>query len=76
MHILPTCMSGHHVHMWQLRRSKEGLAFSGTRVVSVCEPLCGCWDLTLSHLQEQQVLLTSKPSLQPLYENLSVLGKS
>lgn len=27
------------------------------------EPLRGCWESSLGHLQEQQMLLTTKPSL-------------
>jgi hypothetical protein len=30
-----------------------------------CEPLCGCWELNSGPLEEQTVLLTSEPSLQP-----------
>ena len=30
-----------------------------------CEPPCGCWDLNSGPLEEQSLLLTSKPSLQP-----------
>jgi hypothetical protein len=30
-----------------------------------CEPLYGCWDLNSGHLEEQSVLLTPEPSLQP-----------
>ena len=28
-----------------------------------CEPPCGCWELNLGPLEEQQVLLTTEPSL-------------
>jgi len=31
-----------------------------------CEPPCGCWELNLGPLEEQSVLLTAEPSLQPL----------
>jgi hypothetical protein len=31
-----------------------------------CEPLCGCWELSSGPLEEQSVLLTTEPSLQPL----------
>jgi hypothetical protein len=31
-----------------------------------CEPPCGCWDLNSGPLEEQSVLLTAEPSLQPL----------
>jgi len=30
-----------------------------------CEPPCGCWDLNSGPLEEQPVLLTAEPSLQP-----------
>ena len=30
-----------------------------------CEPPCGCWELNTGPLEEQSVLLTSEPSLQP-----------
>jgi hypothetical protein len=30
-----------------------------------CEPLCGCWELNSGPLEEQSVLLTIGPSLQP-----------
>ena len=31
-----------------------------------CEPPCGCWDLNSGPSEEQSVLLTTGPSLQPL----------
>ena len=30
-----------------------------------CEPPCGCWDFELRTSEEQSVLLTAEPSLQP-----------
>ena len=33
-------------------------------VTDGCEPPCGCWELNSSPLEEQSVLLTTKPSLQ------------
>jgi hypothetical protein len=35
-----------------------------------CEPPCGCWELNPGPLEEQSVLLTAEPSLQPLYRVL------
>jgi len=32
-----------------------------------CGPPCGCWELNSGPLEEQSVLLTAEPSLQPLY---------
>jgi hypothetical protein len=31
-----------------------------------CEPPYGCWELTLGPLEEQSVLLITKPSHQPI----------
>ena len=31
-----------------------------------CEPPCVCWELNSGPLEEQPVLLSSEPSLQPL----------
>ena len=36
-----------------------------------CEPTCGCWDLNSEPSEEQSVLLTAEPSLQPLNKSLS-----
>ena len=30
-----------------------------------CEPPCGCWELNSGPLEEQTMLLTTEPSLQP-----------
>jgi hypothetical protein len=35
-------------------------------VIGGCEPPCGCWDLNSGPSEEQSVLLTAEPSLQPL----------
>ena len=35
-------------------------------VMDGCVPPCGCWDLNSGPLEEQSVLLTTEPSLQPL----------
>jgi hypothetical protein len=32
-----------------------------------CEPPCGCWELNSGPLEEQSVLLTAEPSLQPRF---------
>jgi hypothetical protein len=31
-----------------------------------CEPPCGCWELNSGPLEEQSVVFTAEPSLQPL----------
>ena len=35
-------------------------------ITDVCEPLSGCWELNSVPLEEQAMLLTSEPSLQPI----------
>lgn len=47
-------------------RSEEGIGHLGSTVIGDCGPLCGFWEPNPTPLQEQQVLLTSKPSLQIL----------
>jgi hypothetical protein len=44
-----------------------------TEVIGSCEPPCGYWELDLGLLQEQQVFLTTKPSLQPLSKDSYIL---
>jgi hypothetical protein len=34
-------------------------------ITDVCEPPCGCWELNSGPSEEQSVLLTAEPSLQP-----------
>lgn len=63
---LYVCMHVHHLCPWCLQRSEEGGVRSpGTRRVNGSEPICGCWELKLDPLQEQQVLLIAEPSLLP-----------
>jgi hypothetical protein len=40
-----------------------------------CEPPCGCWDLNSGPLEEQSVLLTTEPSLQPDFDFLNLCTK-
>jgi hypothetical protein len=34
-------------------------------IIDSCETPCGCWELNSGPLEEQSVLLTAEPSLQP-----------
>jgi hypothetical protein len=34
-------------------------------IADSCEPPCGCWELNSGPLEEQPVLVTIEPSLQP-----------
>lgn len=46
--------------------AKEDISLLGTGVPVGCEPPCRCWEVNPGPLEEHPVLLTSKPSLQPL----------
>jgi hypothetical protein len=39
---------------------------SGEKRVFGCEPPCGCWELNSGPPEDQSVLLTTEPSLQPV----------
>ena len=39
-------------------------------IMDGCEPPCGCWDLNSVPWEEQLVLLTTEPSLQPEMSSL------
>jgi hypothetical protein len=43
----------------------EAVGSPGTGVTDRCELPCGCWELSPGPLEEQPVLLTTEPSLQP-----------
>jgi hypothetical protein len=45
------------------RHTRRGLQIPIQMVVS--HHVCGCWELNSRHLEEQSVLLTTEPSLQP-----------
>jgi hypothetical protein len=47
-------------------RAQKGIESPRTGLMGGCELSCGYWELNLGALQEQQVLLTDKLSLQPL----------
>jgi hypothetical protein len=36
-----------------------------------CEPPCGCWELNSGSLEEESVLLTTEPSLQPYLDSFN-----
>lgn len=67
MSILLACMSVHPVCALCPLSSKD---------LWTCKPPHGCWVQNLSSLQEQQTLLTTEPSLQPLIPFLKDLPLS
>ena len=67
MGILPIRMSVQHVHAWCLWKPEEGFRSPGAGVIGSYEPTTLLfWDSNTGLLQEQQVLLTAEPSLQPM----------
>jgi hypothetical protein len=50
------------VHCCSLQRRQKR---ASDPVTDGCEPPCGCWELNSGSLEEQSVLLTAEPSLQP-----------
>ena len=46
-------------------RERTGIRSSGTGVTDSCALSCGCWELNLGPVEEQPVLGTPVPSLQP-----------
>lgn len=63
------------LHIWlcyihassNLWRSEQDIRSIRTGIRSGSRPLRGCWKLNSGALEEQPVLLTSEPSLQPFY---------
>jgi hypothetical protein len=53
------------MHAGGLWRPEEGIRSPGPGVRDGCEPPYGCKESNPGPLQEQPVLLTSEPSLQP-----------
>lgn len=50
-----------HICLVPAEVRKQGIL--GTKITDDCEPPCGCLEENPDPLQEQQVLLTSEPSL-------------
>jgi hypothetical protein len=49
----------------------ESIIGSYYSITDVCQPPCGCLELNSGPLEEQSVLLTTEPSLQPLLQALN-----
>ena len=66
MGVLSDCVSVYNVHVCHPQRLEEGVRSVSISIIDGCELPCGCWDLNPGLLEEQPVLLTSEPTLQPL----------
>lgn len=47
------------------KETRRGYGYTITGVMDGCESPCMCWELNSGSLQEQQVILTTEPCLQP-----------
>lgn len=59
-------MSVYRICVLCSQRPVEGLGSHGTGIMGNCELSCTFWELKLGSMEEQPVLLTIEPSLQPL----------
>lgn len=64
MDILSACVSVCHLCAWHLQRPDKGIRSPGSGITDGCDWLCGCWELKLSPLEEQQALLSPSPFLK------------
>ena len=51
------------IHCCYLQTHQKG---ASDPITDGCEPPCSCWELNSGPLEEQSVLLTAEPSLQPV----------
>lgn len=58
-------MCVHSVHAWYPLRSKEDAGAPETGVTDSYPGQCGCWEPNPGLLQEQPVLFSTEPPLQP-----------
>lgn len=66
---MPVHISVHHMHTVSMEFRKRVSDPPRPRVTDSREPSCGCWELNLGPLQEQQVLFTAELSLKVLFFN-------
>lgn len=64
--MLPACMYVHCVFAWNHRGRESASDPSTAGVAGRPELPCECWELNHSPLQEDQGLLTTKPSSSPI----------
>ena len=57
-----------HCHCLQTHQKR-----ASDSIIDGCEPPCGCWELNSGPLEEQSVLFTAEPSLQPPSPYLFIL---
>lgn len=68
--VLPAYTHLCHKRAWYPWHSEEGVGSPGTGLIGGCDP-CGCCEPNPGPLQEQEVLVTTEPSLQALRSYLT-----
>jgi hypothetical protein len=66
MNVLPACMCYVYHACLMPMEVGEDIGYSETGVTESSELPCWCWEPNLGSLQEQEVLLTTEPSFQPI----------
>lgn len=62
--IQSTCVSAYYRYAWWLRKSEEGVRFHETGIIGGCELPYGFLEMKLGLMEEQAIILTSKPFLR------------
>jgi hypothetical protein len=57
------------IHKYTVAVFRQHQKRASDLITDGCEPPCGCWDLNSGPLEEQSVLLTAEPSLQPMSDS-------
>nr|XP_048280276.1 E3 ubiquitin-protein ligase NEDD4 isoform X2 [Myodes glareolus] len=61
--------------VWEfcLDKTEDGVGSPGSEATDGCEPPCGCWELNPGSLEEDHLLLSDEPYLQPHNDNTRVV---
>jgi hypothetical protein len=70
MCVLPVCTYVYHLCSWFSQRPEKGVRSPEIGVRDGCELICGCLELNLGPLEEEQELLTIEPSFQSTQPSL------
>jgi hypothetical protein len=62
IYLFNVCEGSVCVHAYRL---EKGIGSHRATVIDSCELPCGCWGLNSGPLEEQPILLTAEPFLQP-----------
>lgn len=52
------------MYAWWLRKSEDSVRVHGTGIIDCCELSCGFLEMKLGLMEDQAIILTSKPSFR------------